>query len=81
MATIRKVYDSRKRAPSAHGYMAGLSDPQMTRAGAGRRIQHAGSPGLDQHEIDSGVIIFCDLHEVTTLKMEVNGRAAIVGVS
>jgi len=61
--------------------MAGLSDPQMTRAGAGRRIQHAGSPGPDQHKIDSDVIIFCDLHEVTTLKMRVNDRAAIAEVS
>ena len=63
--------------------MAGLPDPQMTRAGAGRRIQHAGSPGPDQHKIDSDVIIFnCDIHEVTTLKMGVNGRAATTaGVS
>ena len=57
--------------------MARLPDPQMTRAGAGRRTQHAGSLGPDQHKIDSDAIIFCDLHEVTTLKMGVNGRAAI----
>ena len=62
--------------------MAGLLDPQMTRAGAGRRIQRAGSPCPDQHKIDSDAIIFCDLHGVTTLKMRVNGRAAItMGVS
>ena len=62
--------------------MAGLSDPQMTRAGAGRRIQHADSPCPDQHKIDTDVIIFCDIHEVTTLKMGVNGRAATTaGVS
>ena len=41
-----------ERAPFAHRYMSGLSDPQMTRADAGRRIQQADSPSRDQHKID-----------------------------